>query len=152
MTRFSLHTVELEADQGAPEGFGARAASIHSEIGGEHLAGSVIEIPPGQRAWPYHWEAALEEWLYVLTGTPTVRTPDGEEQLRAGDLVCFVAGPDGAHQVLNDSDATCRVVMLSNQASVNVVVYPDADKVGARTPWLRPNFPHQAAIDYWQGE
>ena len=152
MLRLNLDTVELKADPRAPEGFGALRASVHPEIGAEHLAGSVIEIPPGERAWPYHWEAALEEWLYVLTGTPTVRTPDGEEQLRAGDLVCFLAGPDGAHQVLNRSDAVCRVVMLSNRASVNVVVYPDANKVGARTPWLRPNFPHQAAIDYWQGE
>ena len=72
--------------------------------------------------------------------------------MRAGDLVCFVAGPDGAHQVLNRSEAACRVVMLSNRASVNVVVYPDANKVGARTPWLRSNFPGRAAVDYWEGE
>jgi hypothetical protein len=43
-------------------------------------------------------------------------------------------------------------VMLSNRASVNVVVYPDAAKVGVRTPWLGPNFPYQAAVDYWEGE
>jgi uncharacterized cupin superfamily protein len=152
MGRFNLEQAELQPASGRPEGFGARIADVRSRIGAEHLAGSVVEIPPGQRAWPYHWEAAQEEWLIVLSGTPTVRTPEGEEALAPGDVVCFVAGPDGAHQILNASDAPCRVVMLSDTSPVNVVVYPDSGKVGARTPWLRPNFPQDAAVGYWEGE
>jgi uncharacterized cupin superfamily protein len=149
---FNLDQAELPPVAGAPEGFAVRDADLGPTLGAEHLAGSLIELPPGQRAWPYHWEAAQEEWLIVLAGTPTVRTPEGDEVLRTGDVVCFPAGPEGAHQVRNDGDAPCRVVMLSDRAPVNVVVYPDSGKVGVRTPWLRPNLPHDAAVGYWEGE
>ena len=153
MTSFNLHRAELLSDDDAsPEAFAAREADIGSAIGGEHLGGSLLEIPPGKRAWPYHWEAAHEEWLLVLSGTPTMRTPEGEEELTAGDVVCWPAGPEGAHALRNASDEPSRVVMLSNRAKVNVIVYPDAGKVGVRTPWLRPNFPEGATVGYWEGE
>jgi uncharacterized cupin superfamily protein len=141
MTPFNLERAELRGDSGAPDGFARRQADIGAKIGGEHLGGSVLELDPGERTWPYHWEAAQEEWLIVLAGTPTVRTPAGQEELAPGDVVCFPAGPEGAHQVLNASGAACRVVMLSNRSPVNVVVYADSAKVGVRSPWLRRNFP-----------
>jgi uncharacterized cupin superfamily protein len=152
VARFNLDRAELHAVPDAPEGFAVRDADVGAAIGAEHLAGSLVELPPGRRAWPYHWEAAQEEWLLVLAGTPTVRTPEGDEVLRAGDVVCFPAGPEGAHQVRNDGDAPCRVVLLSDRARVNVVVYPDSGKVGFRTPWLRAHLPQEAAVAYWEGE
>jgi uncharacterized cupin superfamily protein len=152
VTSFNLNRAELEGDDDSPEAFASRGADIGWAIGGEHLGGSLIEIPPGKRAWPYHWEAAHEEWLVVLSGTPTLRTPEGEEELTAGDVVCFPTGPEGAHALRNASEEACRVVMLSNRAEVNVIVYPDAGKVGVRTRWLRPNFPEGVGVGYWEGE
>jgi uncharacterized cupin superfamily protein len=149
----NLNTIELvDPPPESPEAFESRDADVGPLIGAEHLAASVMEIAPGRRGWPYHWEATQEEWLLVLSGRPTVRTPAGEEELDPGDVVCFEAGPDGAHQVLNRSDAPCRVLMLSNRSPVNVIVYLDSGKVGVRTPWLHPNFPEDAAVDYWAGE
>ena len=152
MNRINLDAAEPAPHRNAPEGFGARDLDLGSLIGGEHLGGTLLELPPGQRAWPYHWEAAQEEWLIVLSGTPTVRTPEGEELLAAGDVVCFEPGPSGAHQISNASGAPCRIVMLSDRVPVNVVVYPDSGKVGVRTPWLGSNFPQAAAVEYWEGE
>jgi uncharacterized cupin superfamily protein len=152
VTSFNIHRAELEDDPDSPEQFASRGADIGFAIGGEHLGGSLIEIPPGFRAWPYHWEAAHEEWLVVLSGAPTLRTPDGEEELVPGDVVCFPTGPEGAHALRNASDEPCRVVMLSNRAKVNVIVYPDAGKVGVRTPWVRSNFLEDSAVGYWEGE
>lgn len=152
MAPFNLERAEPAGEPDSPEAFGARNADIGPAIGADHLGGTLIEIPPGTRAWPYHWEAAQEEWLIVLSGTPAVRTPGGEEELTPGDVVCFAAGPDGAHAVHNASDEPCRVVMISNRAPVNVVVYPDSEKVGVRTPWLGSNFPEGSAVAYWEGE
>lgn len=152
MPPVNLNRVDLEALPDSPEAFGGRDADLAPALGAEHLAGSVIEIAPGRHAWPYHWEAAQEEWLLVLAGTPTVRTPQEREVLWPGDLVCFPAGPDGAHQITNGTDAPCRVLMLSNREPINVVVYPDSGKVGVRTPWRHGTFPEAAAVDYWEGE
>jgi uncharacterized cupin superfamily protein len=151
MSSFNLDRAGLR-DLGSPEGFRMREAEIGPAIGAEHLAGSILEIPPGERAWPYHWEAAQEEWVIVLAGTPTLRTPEGEEALAPGDVVCFPVGPDGAHQLRNDAGEPSRVVMLSDVAMTNVVVYPDSGKVGTRTPWVHGDFPESASVPYWEGE
>ena len=124
-----------------------------SRVGGELMGATLYDLPPGERTFPYHYHRGIEEWLLVVDGSPTLRTPEGERQLRAGDVVCFRAGPDGAHQVTGPG----RVLIVSNLDYPSVAVYPDSDKVGTR-PSPDPddrdrlNFPRQSAVDYWEGE
>jgi uncharacterized cupin superfamily protein len=85
---------------------------------------------PRSGAAPYHYEDPDEEWLLVVSGNPTLRHPDGEEQLVPWDIVFFPAGPAGAHQVRNDSQSTARVAMFSSaSAAAGAVVYPDTDMI-----------------------
>jgi uncharacterized cupin superfamily protein len=65
----------------------------------------------------------------VITGTPTLRRPSGEEQLEPWDLVFFPPGPDGAHSVRNDSESPARVAMFSSTSAAGAVVYPDSDMI-----------------------
>ena len=65
----------------------------------------MYELEPGDRLWPYHTHHANEEWLLVLRGQPTLRSPEGEQELKEGDVVCFPRGKDGAHQVTNRTDS-----------------------------------------------
>src|SRR3954470_24537983 len=74
-----------------------RAVRVGKAIGATQLGMSIYELPPGQAICPYHFEWTDEEWLIVLDGEPTVRTPEGERTLVRGDTVCFPAGPAGAH-------------------------------------------------------
>lgn len=62
---------------------------------------------------PYHTHHANEEWLLVVEGEPALRTPEGEHELREGDVVAFPRGGEGLHQVSNRSEAPIRVLMLS---------------------------------------
>ena len=154
LKRFDLLAAELERVD-APDGVDAIEAYITPVLGAERLSGSLYEIGPGRKGFPYHWEAAKEEWLIVLEGTPTIRTPDGEHELRAGDVVCFPTGPEGAHQVLNRSGQRVRFIMISNQADPNVIVYPDSGKVGVRGDLGLPgsgNYAIDATLEYWEGE
>jgi uncharacterized cupin superfamily protein len=66
----------------------------------------------------------------VVDGTVVVRAPDGEHTLRRGDVVRFSAGPEGAHKVMNRSDAPARTLMFSSSRVPAVSVYPDSDKIG----------------------
>lgn len=54
---------------------------------------SAYELPPGQAIGPYHYENPEEEWLLVLDGRPTLRHPDGEDELKPWDVVFFPPGP-----------------------------------------------------------
>ena len=73
----------------------------------------MYEVEPGNKQGPFHTHHANEEWAIVLRGEPTLRTHEGEQQLRQGDVVAFPRGKEGAHQIRNDTDAPVRVLMLS---------------------------------------
>jgi uncharacterized cupin superfamily protein len=73
----------------------------------------ISDLPPGRSSYPYHYEYEQER-LLVLDGTIVVRAPDGEQTLERGDLVCFPAGPAGAHKVMNRGESTARMMMFSN--------------------------------------
>ena len=57
----------------------------------------------------------------------------GIEQLDPLDLVFFPRGPDGAHQVRNDTDEPARVLMWSTVVYPTATAYPDSGKVGVWT-------------------
>jgi uncharacterized cupin superfamily protein len=129
------------------------------ELGATLWGGTVYDLAPRQRVCPYHWHFGEEEWLLVVSGTPTLRTPSGERVLEPWDVAAFVRGDAGAHEVRNDSDVPVRVVMLSTVADPEVCVYPDSGKVGAFAGSTRKdgqrvklmNRP-EANLDYWEGE
>jgi uncharacterized cupin superfamily protein len=70
---------------------------------------------------PYHYVHGREQWLLVLAGTPTLRHPQGEDRLEAGDLVYLPDGPAGAHQLLDGG----RVLRLSTTGVPANTHYPD---------------------------
>ena len=141
-------------DDDDPAGYEVPYARIGPLVGAANLGLSIYELAAGQSICPYHYEYPEEEWLLVLEGTPTLRDPDGEHVLEAGDLVCFPSGPEGAHKISNQADGVALVAMVSTKSKTAVAVYPDSDKVGV---WsgdgdVKALFPRSAAVDYWHGE
>jgi uncharacterized cupin superfamily protein len=112
-----------------PEGFRRSSTRLGAALGATRTGLSVYELPPGQAVGPYHYENPDEEWLLVVSGTPTLRHPDGEEQLGPWDVVFFPGGPAGAHLVRNDTDSPARVAMFSSSSTAGAVVYPDTDLI-----------------------
>lgn len=154
MRRVRLSNPSLAEDPADPEGFRARADRIGPRVGAERTGARLYELPPGQAVCPYHYELAEEEWALVLEGRPSVRTPEGVEQLEPLDLVFFPIGPDGAHQIRNDADAPARILMWSTVVFPAVTVYPDSDKVGVYTPGAVDDLivERSSAVGYYTGE
>ncbi len=152
--RVNLADPELQFDSEDPPGFRAGMLRPGPGFGAEGTGASLYELPPGEAICPYHYEYAEEEWLLVLSGTPSVRTPEGTEQLAPLDLVFFPRGPDGAHQVRNDSAETARVVMWSPIIVPAATAYPDSDKVGVWTGIRAENVmvERSSSVPYYHGE
>jgi uncharacterized cupin superfamily protein len=135
-------------------GWRSKDGWLGAHIGAELIGGSVYELEPGCKLWPYHTHHANEEWMIVVRGRPTLRARDGEHELAEGDVVCFPRGKGGLHQVRNDTPEPIRVLMLSTMIAPDVVEYPDSGKVGARSVagervlLSRPG----PILDYWDGE
>ncbi len=113
------------------EGFLARRARISRQAGAERLGLSLWEIEPGQASYPYHFHYTEEEMLVVLDGRPSLRTPEGWRVLEEGDVVSFLRGEEGGHQLFNATDRTVRFLRLSTSGEPDIVSYPDSGKLGA---------------------
>jgi uncharacterized cupin superfamily protein len=127
---FNLFNGETEEVPAGAPGDRGRAARVGSKLGASRLGMSVYDLPPGQAIGPYHFEWTDEEWLIALDGQIAIRTPEGHRMLDPGDVVCFPAGPEGAHQVQNTSDVSARVAIVSTQNEFGIVEYPEDKKVG----------------------
>jgi uncharacterized cupin superfamily protein len=152
--RANLNSLEVEYDDQDPEGYRAGMARFGPSIGAVKLGASIYELPPGQSICPYHYEYPEEEWLIVLEGRPTLRHPQGEDELEQGDVVCFPEGPEGAHKVTNRTDETAKVLMFSTRTNPAVAVYPDSDKIGIWTGNDADHVivPRTSNVDYYAGE
>ena len=146
----NLFDVELRHDENDPPGYGTDALRVGPLLGAQQLGLSVYGIRPGQSICPYHYETGKEEWLIVLAGRATLRTPEGEQELGPWDCVFFPAGEEGAHKVTNNTEETIRVCIWSNRLAVGTSVYPDSNKVGAWPPGKL--FRLSDAVDYYDGE
>ena len=144
---------DLVAEE-SPEGFQLAFDRFGPKIGGDKLGTTLYELPQGQAICPYHYEYPEEEWLLVLEGTPTLRTPAGEERIGPWEVAFFPAGPDGAHSVRNETAATVRVLMFSTRNELAVAVYPDSGKIGVFTGNRDDDVMVRKSsnVDYYDGE
>lgn len=154
MERVNIANPEFAWDESDPDGFRAGMARIGPVLGAKETGVTVYELPPGQAVCPYHYECGEEEWLLVLAGRPTLRTPEGEERLDPWDVVCFPRGPEGAHGVRNDTEEPARVVMFSTVVHPSATVYPDSDKIGVWTGDKETDLivRRSAGVEYYDGE
>jgi uncharacterized cupin superfamily protein len=154
MKRMNIGAPEFSWDDTDAAGFRAGMARLGPLLGAAETGITVYELPPGQAVCPYHYECGEEEWLLVLSGSPTLRTPAGEERLEPWDVACFPRGPEGAHGIRNETEETTRVLMFSTVVVPTATVYPDSDKVGIWTgdPEVDMTVRRSSKVEYYDGE
>ena len=143
----NLHDASIPPAEETPRGFAFSEVSASERDGNELIGATLYEFEPGNQLWPYHFHAGNEEWAVIVSGTPIVRTPSGERELRTGDVVAFPQGEDGAHTFYNRSSEPARLVLFSTLRS-GYCTYPDSDKVSGGGRLFR----RSDAVGYWDGE
>jgi uncharacterized cupin superfamily protein len=138
-------------------GFRCLRARLGRQVGAERLGLSLWEIPPGQAAYPYHYHLGEEELIVILSGRPSLRAADGWRELPEGEIVSFLVGEAGAHQIVNRTDRPVRILAFSTSGAPDIVIRPDSGTIGVfeRRPQgggLYSHFRADDAIDYFEGE
>jgi uncharacterized cupin superfamily protein len=138
-------------------GFRSLRARLSRQAECERLGLSLWELPPREAAYPYHYHFAEEELLVVLDGRPSLRTPDGWRDLRPGEVVAFLRGEHGAHQLVNRTEDTVRFLAFSTSGEPDIVIRPDSGTLGAyerlsQGGGLRAVFRMADGVDYYDGE
>ena len=154
MRRVNVSQLEYTYDESDPEGFRSGMARFGPDLGAAITGATAYDIPPGQALCPYHYEYGEEEWLLVLEGRASIRTPEGTEEAGPMDLVFFPRGPEGAHGVRNETDGPVRVLMWSNVVVPTGTAYPDSGKVALWTGDKAEDVmvPRSAHVEYFHGE
>jgi uncharacterized cupin superfamily protein len=142
--------------------FGCLDRRLALAAGGKQLGCSHYEVEPGRSAFPKHFHCANEEAIFVLDGEGTLRIGDERVPIRGGDYISFPVGPEHAHRVDNTGARTLKYLCFSTMTPVEVVGYPDSQKVGVRAaqnseqafakPWIREIVMAGSKVGYYDGE
>ncbi len=110
---------------------GAKLAFVGSRIGARKLGYSVIVVPPGKRAFPFHSHRVNEEMFFILEGEGEVRIGDKTYPIKKGDFIAHPpGGPETAHQIVNTSQSDLTYLGVSTRESPEIAEYPDSKKFG----------------------
>jgi uncharacterized cupin superfamily protein len=154
----NLFDPEFDAESDRP-GFTYRRARLGRQAGSERLGASLFELQPRQAQFPLHYHLGNEEMLIVVTGSPTLRTADGERELREGEVVALPVGERGVHQIVNRTQRPVRILLVSEMIGPDIVVRPESGKLSAfgRAPGSADEGMHEVfflrdAVEFWEGE
>ncbi len=138
-----------------------------SEAGGLTQFGAHIDtLDPGAWSGHRHWHSAEDEFLYLLSGTVTLRDDSGLTDLFPGDACCWPHGQPNGHHLTNRGDVLARWLIVGSRCQGDICTYPDdgrrqinedttwrieaadgtvlkggdlpAELLGLRPPWGRP--------------
>ena len=93
--------------------------------GAVQFGASLYELAAGSPGFKLHMHYGSEEMFFVVSGTPTLRTGETEEQLSPGDVVYCVEGIGGLHTFTNPTNKPARILAVSAGRFPDVVAYPE---------------------------
>lgn len=123
---------------------------IKKGINPENLNFDLRQLNPDEYSAPYHFHRHAEELFMILSGSVTLRTPDGLEIVNKGDLIFFEKGKTGAHQLYNHTTEICVYLDIRTYLGYDIAEYPDSDKI-----LLAPSFEifnKDSQAGYFDGE
>lgn len=88
---------------------------------------NITTLPPGEWSAQRHWHEQEDEFTYILSGELVLITDDGDEIVRAGDMMGFPAGVNNGHHLVNRSDKNAVYMEIGTRILNEVAHYPDVD-------------------------
>ena len=109
-------------------------------------------LQPGNALYPYHYHTENEAIIYIISGRGTLRTAKGEKNVSEGDMIVMPANKNGAHQLMNTSDAPIVYININTAVSTETVVFPDTGKIMIVTDNMRKTFKIDSEVSFIDGE
>jgi uncharacterized cupin superfamily protein len=151
-TIFKNDKIEFKEDPNKIDNYRLFTASprLASVVNSRNLIFDLRLLNPGQFSFPYHFHRNAEELMMIISGSMTMRSPDGFEIVTKGDIVFIELGETGAHQFFNHCDEPCTYLDIRTLIGIDVVEYPDSGKIN-----IMPGFEvfeKSSRVDYFKGE
>lgn len=115
-----------------PEPFAARVSAREKRPLGEafgltNFGVNLTRLPPGSVSALRHAHAKQDEFIYVISGSPTLVTDAGETLLGPGMCAGFPAGTGNGHCLVNRAKDDAVYLEVGDRTPGDTVTYPDDD-------------------------
>ena len=115
-----------------PEPFASRMAGREKRPLGDlfgltNFGVNLTRLAPGAMSALRHAHRTQDEFVFVISGQPTLVTDAGETLLSAGMCAGFKAGSNDAHHLINKAEEDVVFLEVGDRSSNDAVAYPDDD-------------------------
>lgn len=99
---------------------------------------NLTTLTPGAASSIWHAHSLQDEFIFIVSGTPTLVTDEGRTVLSPGMCAGFKAGSGNAHQLLNESTDPVVLLEVGDRTDGDTATYPEADLMGRQQggQWL----------------
>ena len=106
---------------------GRSKAQLGNAFGLANFGVNLTRLAPGAATALRHSHAVQDEFVYVLAGTPTLITDEGETPLAPGMCAGFKGGDANAHHVVNRTESEVVLLEVGDRLPGDAGLYPDDD-------------------------
>lgn len=136
-SKFPTHVAARDAAPRAkssnyPEPFASMMAGrvkrpLGDSFGLTNFGVNLATLAPGAVSAQRHAHTLQDEFVFVISGHPTLHTDEGRTQLAPGDCAGFKAGTGNAHRLSNESAEEVVYLEIGDRTPGDGVTYPDDD-------------------------
>ena len=135
-----------------PQPFAARIVgrekrTLGDPFGLKNFGVNLVRLEPGGQSALLHRHIKQDEFIYVIEGTPTLVTDQGDVVLKPGACAGFPAGGI-AHHVINRSDRDAVYLEIGDRLPGDGANYPNDDLVAAMGADGKWRFTHKDGTPY----
>jgi uncharacterized cupin superfamily protein len=90
---------------------------------------NIVTLAPGAVSALRHAHTRQDEFIFVVSGSPTLYTDAGGQELQPGMCAGFKAGTGDAHRLANESAHDVVYLEVGDRSAGDEAAYPDDDLV-----------------------
>lgn len=94
---------------------------------------NLTTLAPGAASSIRHGHSRQDEFIYVVSGHPTLHTNAGMTRLAPGMCAGFAAGSGDAHRLINQTEEPAVYLELGDRSVGDQAHYPDDDLAAVKT-------------------
>lgn len=115
-----------------PEPFASRMAGrskrqLGEAFGLSNFGVNLTHLAPGASSALRHAHTKQDEFVYILSGHPSLQTNAGFAQLAPGMCAGFKAGTGDAHRLVNETQDQVTYLEIGDRTAGDEASYPDDD-------------------------
>lgn len=117
-------------------------------FGLKNFGANLTTLAPGAVSSLRHAHSRQDEFVYVLSGNPTLVTDHGDTPMPAGLCIGFPAGTGDAHMFVNRTGEDCVLLVVGDRSAGDAASYPEDDVVAVADPGGGWRFLHKDGTLY----